>query len=113
MDGVEVNMGGMPLPGNVSSRDQAFSVAANPHTFGLTDRNLGNISFATWLDGWKNDKTESTQIVLLGYGLALGQRASAGANLRYYQNNTPVRTNFLWSVDLGMAVRLSGGKMGR
>ena len=102
MDGVEVNMGGMPFPGNSSSRDQAFSVAANPQTFGLTDRDLGNISFATWLDGWKNDTTESTQIVLLGYGLALGQRASAGANLRYYQNNTPIRTNFLWSVDLGM-----------
>ena len=53
MDGVEVNMGGMPLPGNVSSRDQAFSVAANPHTFGLTDRNLGNISLgdlARWLE---------------------------------------------------------------
>ena len=102
MDGVEVNMGGMPFPGNSSSRDQAFSVAANPQTFGLTDRDLGNISFATWLDGWKNDTTESTQIVLLGYGLALGPRASAGANLRYYQNNTPIRTNFLWSVDLGM-----------
>ena len=102
MDGVEVNMGGMPFPGNSSSRDQAFSVAANPQSFGLTNRDLGNISFATWLDGWKNDTTESTQIVLLGYGLALGQRASAGANLRYYQNNTPIRTNFLWSVDLGM-----------
>ena len=102
MDGVEVNMGGMPFPGNLSSRDQAFSVAANPQTFGVTNRNLGNVSFATWLDGWKNNTTESTQIVLLGYGLALGQRASAGANLRYYQNNTPIRTNFLWSVDLGM-----------
>ena len=102
MDGVEVNMGGMPFPGNFSSRDQAFSVAANPQTFGVTNRNLGNVSFATWLDGWKNNTTESTQIVLLGYGLALGQRASAGANLRYYQNNTRIRTNFLWSVDLGM-----------
>ena len=102
MDGVEVNMGGMPFPGNFSSRDQAFSVAANPQTFGVTNRNLGNVSFATWLDGWKNNTTESTQIVLLGYGFALGHRASAGANLRYYQNNTPIRTNFLWSVDLGM-----------
>ena len=102
MDGVEVNMGGMPFPGDFSSRDQAFSVAANPQTFGVTNRNLGNVSFATWLDGWRNNTTESTQIVLLGYGLALGQRASAGANLRYYQNNTPIRTNFLWSVDLGM-----------
>ena len=102
MDGVEVNMGGMPFSGSPSGLEQAFSVAANPHTFGLTDRNLGNLSFATWLDGWRSSADESTQIVLLGYGLALGPRASAGANLRYYQNNTPIRRNFLWSVDLGM-----------
>ena len=102
MDGVEVNMGGMPFSGSPSGLEQAFSVAANPHTFGLTDKNFGNLSFATWLDGWKGNSTESTQIVLLGYGLALGPSASAGANLRYYQNNTPIRTNFLWSVDLGM-----------
>ena len=102
MDGVEVNMGGMPFSGNPSGLEQAFSVAANPHTFGLTNRNVGNLSFATWLDGWRADTAESTQIVLLGYGLALGQSASAGANLRYYQNYTPTRTNFLWSIDLGM-----------
>ena len=102
MDGVEVSMGGMPFPGSTSSNEQAFSVAASPKSFGITDRDLGNLSFATWLDGWGNDTTESTQIVLLGYGLAFGQNASAGANLRYYQNNNPIRTNFLWSVDLGM-----------
>ena len=102
MDGAEVNMGAMPLAGSTSSSEQTFSVAANPNTLGITDRNFGNLSFATWLDGWGSDITESTQIVLLGYGLAFGQNASAGANLRYYQNNTPFRTNFLWSVDLGM-----------
>ena len=102
LDGVEVNMGGVPFQGSASSSEQAFSVAANPNTFGLTNRNLGNLSFATWFDGWSNDTTESTQIVLLGYGLAFGPSASAGANVRYYQNNTPIRTNFLWSVDLGM-----------
>ena len=102
LDGVEVNMGAMPFQGSASSSEQAFSVAANPNTFGLTNRNLGNLSFATWFDGWSNDTTESTQIVLLGYGLAFGPSASAGANLRYYQNNTQIRTNFLWSVDLGM-----------
>ena len=102
LDGVEVNMGGMPFQGSASSSEQAFSVAANPNTFGLTNRNLGNLSFATWFDGWSNDTSESTQIVLLGYGLAFGPSASAGANVRYYQNNTPIRTNFLWSVDLGM-----------
>ena len=102
MDGIEVNMGGMPFSGSPSGLEQAFSVAANPHTFGLTNKKVGNLSFATWLDGWKSNANESTQIVLLGYGLALGQSASAGASLRYYQNNTPIRTNFLWSVDLGM-----------
>ena len=102
MDGAEVNMSGMPVSGSASSSEQAFSVAANPNTLGITDRNFGNLSFATWLDGWGSNVTESTQIVLLGYGLAFGQNASAGANLRYYQNNTPIRTNFLWSVDLGM-----------
>lgn len=102
MDGVEVSMGGMPFPGSTSSNEQAFSVAANPKSFGITDRELGNLSFATWLDGWRNNTTESTQIVLLGYGLAFGQNASAGANLRYYQNNNTIRTSFLWSVDLGM-----------
>ena len=102
MDGVEVSMGGMPFPGSTSSNEQAFSVAASPKSFGITDRDLGNLSFATWLDGWGNSTTESTQIVLLGYGFAFGQNASAGANLRYYQNNNPIRTNFLWSVDLGM-----------
>ena len=102
MDGIEVNMGGMPFSGSPSGLEQAFSVAANPHTFGLTNKKVGNLSFATWLDGWKSNANESTQIVLLGYGLAMGQSASVGANLRYYQNNTPIRTNFLWSVDLGM-----------
>ena len=102
MEGAEVNMGGMPFARSTSSSEQAFSVAANPNALGITDRNFGNLSFATWLDGWGSNITESTQIVLLGYGFAFGQNASAGANLRYYQNNTPIRTNFLWSVDLGM-----------
>ena len=66
LDGVEVNMGGMPFQGSASSSEQAFSVAANPNTFGLTNRNLGNLSFATWFDGWGNDTSESTQIVLFG-----------------------------------------------
>ena len=102
MEGAEVNMGGMPFGRSTSSSEQAFSVAANPSTLGITNRNFGNISFATWLNGWGSNITESTQIVLLGYGLAFGKNASAGANLRYYQNNTQIRTNFLWSVDLGM-----------
>ncbi len=112
MDGAEVNLGGIPSSGGSSGTDKAFSFAANPYTLGLTEKNIGNLSVASWLDGWKNNTTDSTQIVLLGYGLALGQRASAGANLRYYQNNTPLRTNFLWSVDLGMQFAYPLKKLG-
>lgn len=112
MNGAEVNLGGIPSSGGSSGGDQAFSFAANPYTLGLTKKNIGNLSVASWLDGWKNNTTESTQIVLLGYGLALGQRASAGANVRYYQNNTSLRTNFLWSVDLGMQFAYPLEKLG-
>lgn len=101
MNGLEVNMGGIPFSGEPSGPDQAFSLAASPNTLGLTDKNVGNLSVASWFNGWNNANNESTQIVLLGYGLALGEQASAGANLRYYQNNTPIRTNYLWSLDIG------------
>ena len=101
MNGLEVNMGGIPFSGEPSGPDQAFSLAASPNTLGLTDKNVGNLSVASWFNGWNNENNESTQIVLLGYGLALGEQASAGANLRYYQNNTPIRTNYLWSLDIG------------
>ena len=102
MDGLELNMGGIPFSGAPSGASRAFSLAANPYTLGLTKKNIGNLSAASWFDGWDRNATESTQIVLLGYGFALSPRASAGANLRYYQNNTPLRKNFLWSLDLGM-----------
>ena len=101
MNGLEVNMGGIPFSGEPSGPDQAFSLAASPNTLGLTDKNVGNLSVASWFNGWNNANNESTQIVLLGYGLALGEQASAGANLRYYQNNTTIRTNYLWSLDIG------------
>ena len=102
MDGLELNMGGIPFSGAPSGASRAFSLSANPYTLGLTKRNIGNLSAASWFDGWDRNATESTQIVLLGYGFALSPRASAGMNLRYYQNNTSLRKNFLWSLDLGM-----------
>ena len=102
MDGLEVNMGGIPFSGEPSGPDQAFSLAASPYTLGLTNKNVGNLSVASWFNGWNNSNSESTQIVLLGYGVALGQQASAGVNVRYYQNNTPNRTNYLWSTDIGL-----------
>lgn len=112
MNGLEVNMGGIPFSGEPSGPDQAFSFAASPNTLGLTNRNIGSLSVASWFNGWNNNNDESTQIVLLGYGLALGERASAGANLRYYQNNTPIRTNYLWSVDIGMQFTYPMEKLG-
>lgn len=102
MNGLEVNMGGIPFSGEPSGPDQAFSFAASPNTLGLTKKNIGNLSIASWFNGWNNSNDESTQIVLLGYGLALGEQASAGANVRYYQNSTPIRKNYLWSADVGM-----------
>ena len=102
MNGIEVNMGGIPFTDEPSGPDQAFSLAASPYTLGLTDRNVGNLSVASWFNGWKNSNGKSTQIMQLGYGLALRERASAGANLRYYQNNTLIKTNYLWSFDVGM-----------
>lgn len=102
MNGLEVNMGGIPFSGKLSGPDQTFSFAASPDTLGLIDKNIGSLSVASWFNGWNNNYDESTQIVLLGYGLALGEQASAGANIRYYQNSTHIRKNYLWSADLGM-----------
>ena len=102
MNGLEVNMGGIPFSGKQSGPDQTFSFAASPDTLGLIDKDIGSLSIASWFNGWNNNYDESTQIVLLGYGLALGEQASAGANLRYYQNSTLIRKNYLWSADLGM-----------
>ncbi len=102
MNGLEVNMGGIPFSGKQSGPDQTFSFAVSPDTLGLIDKNIGSLSVASWFNGWNNNYDESTQIVLLGYGLALGEQASAGANIRYYQNSTLIRKNYLWSADLGM-----------
>ena len=104
MEGLEFAFGGVPVSGNTSGRDGAFSVAASPNALGITEKNVGGLSVASWLDGWNtpNTGTDVTQIVLLGYGLAISEQVSAGANVRYYQNMDAIRTNYLWSADLGM-----------
>lgn len=112
MNGLEVNLGGIPFSGEPSGPDQAFSFAASPYTLGLTNKNVGNLSLASWFNGWNNRNNESTQIVLLGYGLALGPQASAGANLRYYQNNDQDINKYLWSVDVGMQFTYPLKKLG-
>ena len=112
MNGLEVNMGAIPFSGEPSGPDQAFSLSASPYTLGLTNKNVGSFSLASWFNGWNNSNNESTQIVLLGYGLALGPRASTGANLRYFQNNEPDINKFLWSVDIGMQFTYPLKKLG-
>ena len=102
MNGLEVNLGGIPFSGESSGPDQAFSFAASPNTLGLTNKDVGSLSIASWFNGLNNGNNESTQIMLLGYGLALGPQASAGANLRYYQNNIQEINKYLWSIDVGM-----------
>ena len=112
MNGLEVNMGAIPFSGEPSGPDQAFSLSASPYTLGLTNKNVGSLSLASWFNGWNNSNNESTQIVLLGYGLALGPQASAGANLRYFQNNEPDINKFLWSMDIGMQFTYPLEKLG-
>ncbi len=112
MNGLEVNMGAIPFSGEPSGPDQAFSLSASPYTLGLTNKNVGSLSLASWFNGWSNTNNESTQIVLLGYGLALGPQASAGANLRYFQNNEPDINKFLWSMDIGMQFTYPLEKLG-
>ena len=99
LNGIEVNIGSIPFSTDPSGTDQAFSLAVSPYTLGLTDKNVGNLSVAAWFNGNNN---VSTQIALLGYGLALGDYVSAGANVRYYQRNIADETRFLWSTDVGM-----------
>ncbi len=112
MNGLEVNMGAIPFSGEPSGPDQAFSLSASPYTLGLTNKKVGSLSLASWFNGWNNSNNESTQIVLLGYGLALGPQASAGANLRYFQNNEPDINKFLWSMDIGMQFTYPMEKLG-
>ncbi len=112
MNGLEVNMGAIPFSAESSGPDQAFSLSASPYTLGLTNKNVGSLSLASWFNGWNNSNNESTQIVLLGYGLALGPQASAGANLRYFQNNEPDINKFLWSIDIGMQFTYPLEKLG-
>ena len=102
LNGLEVNMGGIPFSGEPSGPDQAFSLAVSPYTLGLTNKNLGNLSVAAWFNGWNSSNENSTQIGLLGYGLALGDNVSAGANIRYYQRKIADENRFLWSTDIGM-----------
>lgn len=104
MNGLEVNMGGIPFSSDQSGPDQTFSFAASPDTLGFTDKNIGSLSVASWFNSWNKNHDMSTQIILLGYGFALSEQISTGANIRYFQNNTLIRSNYLWSFDLGMQI---------
>lgn len=102
LNGIELNLGSIPFSNTASGPDQTFSLAVSPYTLGLTDKNVGNLSVAAWFNGLNGNNNVSTQIALLGYGLALGDYVSAGANVRYYQRHIADETRFLWSTDVGM-----------
>ena len=102
LNGMELNLGSIPFSNAASGPDQAFSLAVSPFTLGITDKNVGNLSVAAWFNGLNGNNNVSTQIALLGYGLALGDYVSAGANVRYYQRHIADETRFLWSTDVGM-----------
>ena len=102
LNGIELNLGSVPFSDATSGPDQAFSLAVSPYTLGITDKNVGNLSVAAWFNGLNGNSNVSTQIALLGYGLALGDYVSAGANVRYYQRHIADETRFLWSTDVGM-----------
>lgn len=102
LNGMELNLGSIPFSNAASGPDQAFSLAVSPYTLGITDKNVGNLSVAAWFNGLNGNNNVSTQIALLGYGLAIGDYVSAGANVRYYQRHIADETRFLWSTDVGM-----------
>lgn len=102
LNGMELNLGSIPFSNAASGPDQTFSLAVSPYTLGITDKNVGNLSVAAWFNGLNGNNNVSTQIALLGYGLAIGDYVSAGANVRYYQRHIADETRFLWSTDVGM-----------
>ena len=112
LNGMELNLGSVPFADATSGPDQAFSLAVSPYTLGITDKNVGNLSVAAWFNGLNGNNNVSTQIALLGYGLALGDYVSAGANVRYYQRHIADETRFLWSTDVGMQFTYPFEKLG-
>ncbi len=112
LNGMELNLGSIPFSNAASGPDQTFSLAVSPYTLGIIDKNVGNLSVAAWFNGLNGNNNVSTQIALLGYGLAIGDYVSAGANVRYYQRHIADETRFLWSTDVGMQFTYPFEKLG-
>ena len=56
LNGMELSMVGLPFAENLTNREGAFSLGLNPQHLGIFDRKIGNISFASWFEGWGADR---------------------------------------------------------
>ena len=72
LNGMELSVVGVPFAENLTNREGAFSLGLNPQRLGIFDRKIGNISFASWFEGWGADR-ERNRTMLLGYGYAFGK----------------------------------------
>ena len=103
LNGTELSMVGLPFAENVTSREGAFSLGVNPQRLGISGRKIGNISFASWFDGWGED-LERNRTMLLGYGYSFGKSVAAGVNIRHHRRSRGLNTRLGWSYDVGIQV---------
>ncbi|MCZ6680194.1 MAG: OmpA family protein [Candidatus Poribacteria bacterium] len=101
LNGAEISLVGLPFGEEAADREGAFSLALNPQQMGIAMKNIGNISVASWFDGWGNDN-EKNRMMLVGYGVSLGKELAAGASIRHHRRSHSIGTQLGWSFDLGM-----------
>ena len=102
LKGAEASLVGLPFSESAGNREGAFSFALNPQELGIARENIGNMSISSWFDGWGNDD-ELNRLMMVGYGLALGQEVAAGATIRHHRRSSSLRTQLGWSFDLGLS----------
>jgi outer membrane protein OmpA-like peptidoglycan-associated protein len=101
LEDVQFSLIGLPFSDKSADREGAFSFALNPWKTGLTETDIGNISVASWFDGW-GDNNEKNRVMLLGYGRTLGKGIATGANVRHHRRNSELHSQIGWSFDFGM-----------
>ena len=103
LNGMEFSLVGLPFAENLTNREGAFSIGLNPEHLGISTRKIGNISLASWFDGWGEDR-ERNRIMLLGYGYSIGKSVATGVNIRHHRRSRDVNTHLGWSYDFGIQV---------
>ena len=103
LNGMELSVVGLPFAENLTNREGAFSLGLNPQRLGIFDRKIGNISFASWFEGWGADR-ERNRTMLLGYGYAFGKSVAAGVNVRHHRRSRNLDAHLGWSYDFGIQV---------